>query len=131
MSGKFVRMRVPSRAEVLDDFTQQPTFPFCILEFEETDNIESPIIKIKVKKELFKKITEEYGGKKIIVYCDLTKGLPTKFGLFSPEMQKSVALLRDLGLISDENTWIKNSIKDIEKYLSKTIEECLNEEERI
>lgn len=110
---------MPSKSEILDDITQQPVFPFCILEFEETEKIESPVFKIKVNKELFNRITEEYGSNKIIVYCDLTKEMPIKFGTFSPDMQRSVSILKELDLISDLETWIGDSLKDIENYLSE------------
>ena len=119
MSEEFIRMKVPKRAEILYDFANEPTFPICAIEFEEENTEKEDCVKIKVKKELYNRIKEEYGSNKIMFYCNMQKKLPLRFGAFSPDMQHSYSILKKLGLVSDEKDWVKNSQDYIEKYLEE------------
>lgn len=119
MSEEFIRMKVPPRAEVLYDFANEPTFPMCTLEFEEENTEKEDCVKIKVKSNLYNRIIKEYGSNKIILYCNLQKKAPVRFGAFSPDMQNSFSILKDLGLVSDEKDWVKNSQEFIEDFLEE------------
>jgi hypothetical protein len=116
MSKEF-KIREPSRAEVLFEFANEPTFPIAILEFEEYEEGDPTKFKIKVDKELFNEIKKQYGTNEIILYCNMRKESGLKFGAFSPEMENSYSILRNLDLTKPKGEWVKEAHKYIEKEL--------------
>lgn len=119
MSEDFLRMKPPPIGEVLYNFAQEPTFPICVIEFEEEENLKNPVTKIKVNKEFYNRIIKEYGENKVILYCSIYKDLPLKFGTFSPTMEQSYSILKDLQLICNEREWVNKSQEDIKQYLKE------------
>lgn len=117
MADEFIRIKPPRKSEILYEFAQEPTFPIAVLEFEIDDNIETPISKIKVNSEFYNRIKEEYAGNRIILYCNMQKKQKLRFGAFTPDMEQSYTILKDLNLISDEETWVLKSQDDIKKHL--------------
>lgn len=119
ISKDFIKIKQPSRAEILFEFANEPTFPIAVLEFEEYEEEDTTTVKIKVKKELFDRIQKDYGTNKILLYCNIRKDLPPKFGAFSPEMGDSYKILKDLDLVVPEEEWVKNTHHYIEKELEE------------
>lgn len=119
MSEEFLKVKTPPKAEVLFDFANEPTFPICVLEFEQAEETQTTNLKIQVKKKLYDKILEEYGKNKVLFYCTIPKNFQIRFGAFSPDMQESFSLLTDLKLISSLEDWVKKSQDHIEKYLNE------------
>ena len=119
MSEEFIRLKVPPKAEVLFNFANEPTFPICVLEFEEDEEGERTSSKIRVKKMLNQQILDQYDDNKVLLYCTIPKGYRIRFGAFSPDMQESYSLLAELKLVSSLEEWVNKSQDYIEKYLTE------------
>jgi len=121
MSDEFIRVKAPPKAEVLFNFANEPTFPVSVLEFTEGDGGEEEPnkSKIRIKNQLYQKISDLYGTNKVLLYCTIPKGYRIRFGAFSPDMQESYSLLAELKLVSSLEEWVSRSQDYIEKYLTE------------
>ena len=98
------------------DIAHVPTFPFLKVRFSKTNKAQTYEVNVNVSPTIHNLLAERFQGEEAIIYLDLTTAVP--LGVWGMDMNESVRLLSNIGLISAIVPWITKTRERIQMNIT-------------